>query len=61
MLSGLMIYVGLLDIDLKNKIEYGIVTSSYMFYWTFTIDFKGFTMDIDKFTKAKSQEESIQN
>lgn len=53
MLSGLMIYVGLLDIDYKNKIEYGIVTSSYMFYWTFTMDFKGFTMDIDKFTKAE--------
>jgi uncharacterized membrane protein len=50
MISGLLVYLGQLDIELKNKIEYGVVTSSYLFYWSFIFDFKGHTMDIDDFS-----------
>lgn len=47
-----MIYFGQMDISLKNKVEYGIVISSYLFYWSFIHDFKGYTMDIDNFGSA---------
>jgi drug/metabolite transporter (DMT)-like permease len=35
MMSGLLIYLGQLDYSYKNKVEYGIVTTSYLFYWSF--------------------------
>lgn len=50
MLSGLLIYLGQLSIEFKNKVEYGVVISSYLFYWSFIFDFKGHTMDIDNFS-----------
>lgn len=53
MLSGLLVYLGQLSIEHKNKIEYGVVISSYLFYWTFVYDFKGHTMDIDNFTNPE--------
>lgn len=53
MLTALLIYLGQIDIEQKNKVEYGIVTSSYLFYWSFIFDFKGHTMDIDNFATPK--------
>jgi len=52
MLTGLLIYLGQLDIELKNKIEYGAVTSSYLFYWTFSLDFKKYELDVEKFNAS---------
>jgi hypothetical protein len=49
MITGLLIYLGEVDIVHKNKIEYGIVTTTYLFYWTFVEDFKKYTLDIDKY------------
>lgn len=52
MITGLLIYLGQIDIIHKNKVEYGVVTSSYLFYWSFIRDFKKHEMDIEKFVSA---------
>jgi hypothetical protein len=54
MFSGLLIYLGQISIEYKAAVEYGIVTSTYMFYWSFVYDFKGHTMDIDNFATHKA-------
>ena len=46
---GLLIYFGILDIGEVNILEYVTVTATYLFYWTFIFDFKGYTMDITEF------------
>lgn len=44
-----MIYLGFADIKDKNIVEYITLTSTYLFYWTFVFDFKGYKMDITNF------------
>lgn len=51
-LTGVLIYLGQMDIGLKNQIEYGVVTTSYLFYWTFSLDFKKYELDVEKLHKS---------
>ena len=44
---GLLIYLGIADIFYKNIVEYCIVISSYLFFWSFIYDFKKTTMEIE--------------
>lgn len=46
--SGLLIYTGYMDIKHKALVEYVTVISTALFYWTFSIDFKKFKMDVEK-------------
>jgi hypothetical protein len=43
---GLLIYLGEVDVKHKALIEYVTVISTSLFFWTFSIDFKKFTMDV---------------
>ena len=57
---GLLIYFGILEIESLNILEYVTVTATYLFYWTFIFDFKGYTMDITEFI-SEENEHPIEN
>lgn len=40
MVAATAIYFGQLDIHYKGGLQYGILISTYLFYWTFVIDLK---------------------
>ena len=44
---GILMYSGEIPFEWKPSIEYAIVISTVIFLWSFTKDFKKFTMDID--------------
>lgn len=44
--AALLIYTGQLDVWNKVWVEYLTVISTILFFWTFTIDFKKFKMDV---------------
>lgn len=52
MALGLMIYLGQLDIYYKGIVEYVVVVSTYLFYWTFSMDFTKYEMDIDRMAQG---------
>jgi len=43
---GLLVYTGYLDVNFKPWIEYASVISASLFFWSFSIDFKKFKMDV---------------
>ena len=45
-IGGVLIYSGYLDINYKPLIEYTSVISCSLFFWTFSIDFSKFKMDV---------------
>jgi hypothetical protein len=53
---GTLIYLGQIDITHKPLVEYLTVISTQLFFWTFSIDFKHFAMDVDKISKPNSTE-----
>jgi hypothetical protein len=50
-----MIYGGYVDIEYKVIVEYTTVISAVLFFWTFSIDFKKFKMDVEKIDKPSTQ------
>ena len=48
MAVGFLIYAGQIDIEYKPMVEYVIVVSTYLFYWSFVVDFKGYLMDVEQ-------------
>lgn len=52
---GAMIYGGYVDIEYKVIVEYTTVISAVLFFWTFSIDFKKFKMDVEKIDKPSTQ------
>ena len=49
--TGGLILLGFLDINLVYIIEYVSVISASLFFWTFSLDFKKFKMDVEKIEK----------
>jgi hypothetical protein len=56
---AVLIFIGQLEIDWKNKVEYLIVISSILFVWTFIYDFKRFKMDVDRIPKAQQTQQTM--
>jgi len=52
---GALIYGGYADIHYKVIVEYTTVISAVLFFWTFSIDFKKFKMDVEKIDKPSTQ------
>ena len=52
---GVLIYSGFLDLDYKPWVEYASVISASLFFWSFSIDFKKFKMDVERFTNPTQQ------
>lgn len=52
---GALIYGGYADISYKVLVEYTAVISAALFFWTFSIDFKKFKMDVEKIDKPSNQ------
>lgn len=50
-----MIYTGYADIHYKVITEYTTVISAVLFFWTFSIDFKKFKMDVEKINKPSTE------
>jgi hypothetical protein len=50
-LVGALIYLGYVDIHFKVIVEYTTVISAILFFWSFSIDFKKFKMDVEKVDK----------
>lgn len=50
-----MIYTGYADIHYKVITEYTTVISAALFFWTFSIDFKKFKMDVEKINKPSTE------
>lgn len=46
-ISGVLIYAGQLSISYKPLVEYTSVISASLFFWSFSIDFKSFKMDVE--------------
>jgi hypothetical protein len=46
-IMGVLIYSGILDIGYKPLVEYTSVISASLFFWSFSIDFKSFKMDVE--------------
>lgn len=46
-IMGVLIYSGMLDIEYKPLVEYTSVISASLFFWSFSIDFKSFKMDVE--------------
>lgn len=59
MFLAVLIFLGQISIDHRNKVEYLVVISTIMFIWTFVYDFKRFKMDIDRIPKASSQPQPL--
>lgn len=53
--AGVLVYSGYLDIDYKPLIEYTSVISCSLFFWSFSIDFKKFKMDVERFAKPTQE------
>ena len=51
--SGVLMYSGYLSIDYKPIVEYASVISCSLFFWSFTIEFKKFKMDVERFDNPK--------
>lgn len=51
---GALIYGGYVDISNKVIVEYTTVISAALFFWTFSIDFKKFKMDVEKIDKPSN-------
>ena len=51
MIFGLLIYLGQVDIEYKAIAEYIIVISTYLFYWSFVLDFSKYEMDVEQSVK----------
>ena len=47
--SGVLMYSGYLDVNYKPIVEYASVISCSLFFWSFTIEFKKFKMDVERF------------
>ena len=45
-IMGFLIYSGFLDLEYKPLVEYTSVISASLFFWSFSIDFKSFKMDV---------------
>jgi hypothetical protein len=45
---GLLIYLGEVDLKHKPLVEYTTVIATSLFFWSFSLDFKNFTMDVEK-------------
>jgi hypothetical protein len=54
-----LIYTGYLEIDHKPLAEYLTLTSTALFLWSFSIDFKKFKMDVEKIPKVNEDITSI--
>jgi predicted Co/Zn/Cd cation transporter (cation efflux family) len=52
---GVLIYGGYADIHYKVIVEYTTVISAALFFWTFSIDFKKFKMDVEQIEKPSNQ------
>ena len=48
---GFLIYAGQIDIEYKAIAEYVVVISSYLFYWSFVLDFSKYEMDVEQEVK----------
>lgn len=46
LIMGGLIYFGQLDISWKASVEYLMVISTQLFFWSFTIDFNKCKMDV---------------
>lgn len=49
-IGGVLIYTGFIDVEYKNWVEYASVISCSLFFWSFTIEFKKFKMDVERFS-----------
>ena len=54
--GGVLIYSGYLDVEFKAWVEYGSVISASLFFWSFSIDFKKFKMDVERFTNPQQEQ-----
>lgn len=55
-LCGFLMYTGELDIFYKNWVEYSTIISSSLFFWSFSIDFAKFKMDVERFATTEEQQ-----
>jgi hypothetical protein len=56
---GVLVYTGFLDLDFKPWIEYASVISASLFFWSFSIDFKKFKMDVERFTNPHETQQQM--
>ena len=52
---GALIYTGYIDVQHKVIVEYTTVVSAILFFWTFSIDFKKFKMDVEQINKPSRE------
>ena len=50
---GFLIYAGYVDRSHRQIVEYMTVISTSLFFWSFSIDFKKFKMDVERIVKPK--------
>ena len=59
-IAGILIYAGEVSLDFKPLIEYTSVISCSLFFWSFSIDFKKFKMDVERFQEPGTAKNLVQ-